>query len=59
MEQEINNLQLTFMKNKPINISVDYGVTHFATGQNFMDWVAENKYKLDDYKSDIEQKGVR
>jgi hypothetical protein len=57
MEQEINNLQLTFMKNKSINISIDYGITHFATGQNFMDWIAENKYKLDDYKSDIEQKG--
>ncbi|MFT5872635.1 MAG: hypothetical protein ACI8WT_001571 [Clostridium sp.] len=58
MEQEINNLQLTFMKNKSINISIDYGITHFETGQDFMDWVAENKYKIDDYKSDIEQKGA-
>ncbi len=58
MEHEVNNLQSTFLKNKKVNISIDYGIIHFATGQNFMDWVAENKYKMDDFKSDIEQKGV-
>lgn len=54
IEQGINNLQATFLNEKSVNISISFGVTHFSTGQDFLDWVAENKYTVHDFQSNIE-----
>jgi hypothetical protein len=33
-----------------VNISLEYGIAFFATGQDFLDWVADKKKSLEDFK---------
>ena len=38
-----------FLDQGQVNISLEYGIARFATGQDFLDWVAANKKSVQDF----------
>jgi len=50
VEATIDAIRSNFMPEGKVNINLEYGVAFFATGQDFLDWVAEKKKSLDDFK---------
>lgn len=49
LEDSMDNIRNNFMSEGRINISVEYNVAVFASGQNFLDWVAEKKMELKEF----------
>lgn len=49
LENSMDNVRSNFMSEGRVNISLEYNVTRFETGQNFLDWVAEKKKALKDF----------
>lgn len=50
LENSIDNLRSNFMSEGRINISLEYNTAIFESGQHFLDWVAENKRALKDFR---------
>lgn len=50
IEKSIDSVRNNFMPEGKVNISLEYGTAIFATGQDFLDWVAEKKKSLQDFK---------
>ncbi len=50
LENSIDAVRNSFMAEGKVNISLEYGTARFATGQNFLDWVAAKKKSLQDFK---------
>jgi len=50
LEQEMESIRENFMENGKVTISIEYAAAKFKTGQHFLDWVAENKLSLKDFK---------
>lgn len=50
LENSIDAVRNNFMAEGKVNISLEYGTARFATGQNFLDWVAAKKKSLQDFK---------
>ncbi|MEQ8155733.1 MAG: DUF499 domain-containing protein [Clostridiaceae bacterium] len=50
LEGSIDNIRSNFMSEGKVNVSLEYGVARFESGQNFLDYVAEKKKTLKDYK---------
>ena len=50
IEKSIDSVRDNFMPEDKVNISLEYGTAIFATGQDFLDWVAEKKKSLQDFK---------
>ena len=50
LENSIDAVRNNFMAEGKVNISLEYGTARFATGQNFLDWVASKKKSLQDFK---------
>ena len=56
LEASMENIRNNFMNVGSVNISLSFESICFPTGQDFLDWVAKNKFKLNDFKKDeIEQ----
>src|SRR5690625_2348583 len=53
--KQLDELRDVFFKDKNVEVSMDVGKCIFETGQNFEDWVAENKDSLETYKNSISQ----
>lgn len=53
--KQLDELRDVFFKDKNVEVSMDVGKCIFETGQNFEDWVAENKDSLEKYKNSISQ----
>jgi len=45
----MNNIRDNFMNEGKVTISLEYGIARFATGQDFLDWVAGKKKTLQDF----------
>lgn len=52
---QLDELRNVFFSNKSVEISATVEKCIFETGQNFEDWIAENKYTVDTYKNSIKQ----
>ncbi|MDK2821471.1 MAG: hypothetical protein PWP31_1436 [Clostridia bacterium] len=50
LENSIDNVRSNFMSDGRVNISLEYNITKFETGQNFLDWMTEKKKELKDFK---------
>lgn len=50
LEETIDNIRNSFMTEGKVNISLEYGMASFESGQSFLDYVAEKKKTLKDYK---------
>ncbi|PRR70126.1 DUF499 domain-containing protein [Clostridium thermopalmarium] len=50
LEASIDNIRSNFMSEGKVNVSLEYGMARFESGQNFLDYVAEKKKTLKDYK---------
>jgi len=50
LEKSLDFVRSNFMPESKVNISLEYGTAIFATGQDFLDWVAEKKKSLQDFK---------
>ncbi len=50
LEGSIDNIRGSFMSEGKVNVSLEYGIVRFESGQNFLDYVAEKKKTLKDYK---------
>jgi|CZCB01.1.fsa_nt_gi hypothetical protein len=50
LENSIDVVKNNLMTEGKVNISLDYGIAHFAIGQNFLDWLAAKKKSLHDFK---------
>lgn len=50
LENSIDAVRNDFIAEGKVNISLEYGIARFATGQGFLDWVAEKKKSLQDFK---------
>ncbi|MEH7076208.1 DUF499 domain-containing protein [Neobacillus drentensis] len=53
--EQLDSLRNAFFTGKTVEVSVDIAKSVFEKGQNFEDWVAENKYSLDTFKNSIKQ----
>jgi len=49
LEDSIDNIRSNFMSEGRVNISLEYNTAVFASGQHFLDWVAESKKELKDF----------
>ncbi len=49
LEHSIDNIRSDFLDQGQVNISLEYGIARFATGQDFLDWVAANKKSVQDF----------
>ncbi len=50
LENSIDAVRNNIMSEGKVNISLDYGTVRFASGQEFLDWVAAQKKSLQDFK---------
>jgi hypothetical protein len=50
LENSMDAVRSNIMPEGKVNISLEYGIARFATGQNFLDWVAAKKKSLQDFK---------
>ncbi len=50
LENSMDAVRSNFLSEGKVNISLEYGITRFATGQDFLDWVAAKKKSLQDFK---------
>lgn len=50
LENSMDNVRNNFMNEGKVNISLEYGIARFDTGQDFLDWVAEKKKALKDFR---------
>lgn len=50
IEKSIDDIRTTFASEGSVNVNLEYNVAKFETGQNFLDWVAEKKKVLKDFK---------
>ncbi len=50
LENSIDTVRSNFISEGKVNISLDYGIAWFASGQVFLDWVAAQKKSLKDFK---------
>lgn len=50
LESSMDNIRSNLMSEGKVNISLEYNVASFETGQDFLDWVAEKKKALKDFK---------
>lgn len=53
--EQIDTLRANFFKDKNVEVSITIQRIDFEKGSNFEDWVAENKYNLEDFKNKITQ----
>ncbi|MFZ3591516.1 DUF499 domain-containing protein [Bacillus sp. DJP31] len=53
--QQIEQLRDSFYKEKNVDLSLNIEKCKFEKGQNFEDWIAENRQSMDTYKSNISQ----
>lgn len=53
--KQLDDLRDVFFKDKNVEISMSIEKCTFEKGQNFEDWIAENKYSLESFKSSISQ----
>ncbi|MDD2401874.1 MAG: DUF499 domain-containing protein, partial [Clostridia bacterium] len=49
LENSIDNVRSNFMQEGRVNISLEYGIAKFATGQDFLNWLTEKKKELKDF----------
>ncbi|MBW9234315.1 hypothetical protein JQK62_19005, partial [Leptospira santarosai] len=52
---QIDQLRENFFKDKEVDLSLNIEKCMFEKGQNFEDWVAENKQTLETYRNNISQ----
>jgi len=50
IEKSIDDIRTTFASEANVNVNLEYNVAKFETGQNFLDWVADKKKVLKDFK---------
>lgn len=50
LEQQMESIRDNFMNMGKVTISIEYASARFKTGEHFLDWVAENKLSLKDFK---------
>lgn len=50
LENSMESVRNNFLAEGKVNISLEYGNAYFATGQNFLDWVAAKKKSLQEFK---------
>lgn len=53
--KQLDELRNVFFKDKNIEVSMSIEKCNFEKGQNFEDWVAENKQSIETYKNSISQ----
>lgn len=53
--QQIEQLRDSFYKDKTVDLSLNIEKCKFEKGQDFEDWIADNKQSIDTYKSNISQ----
>ncbi|MEC2157656.1 DUF499 domain-containing protein [Virgibacillus halodenitrificans] len=53
--KQLDELRNEFFKDKNVEISMNIEKCIFEKGQDFEDWIAENKYSLESYKNSISQ----
>lgn len=53
--KQLDELRNVFFKDKNVEVSMTIEKCSFEKGQNFEDWVAENKQSLETYKNSISQ----
>ncbi|MBT2667307.1 DUF499 domain-containing protein [Bacillus sp. ISL-4] len=53
--KQLDDLRNDFFKDKSVEVSINIEKVTFEKGQNFEDWIAENKYSLESYKNSISQ----
>lgn len=52
LENGIDNVRASFIGEEKVNINLECGVVQFDTGQKFMDWVAQKKLDLKEFKEE-------
>lgn len=52
IENTMDNIRNNFFQEGSINISLEYGLVSFPTGREFLDWTAEKKKVLKDFKQE-------
>ncbi|APC07621.1 DUF499 domain-containing protein [Neomoorella thermoacetica] len=50
LENIMDNVRNNFLNEGKVNISLEYGIARFNTGQNFLDWIAARKKTFKDFK---------
>lgn len=50
LEKSIDSLRSNLANESDVNINLEYNMAKFETGQNFLDWIAEKKKVLKDFK---------
>jgi len=50
LEKTIDVIRTNLMSESKVNVSLDYRIVWFATGQDFLDWVASKKKSLQNFK---------
>lgn len=55
LTKQLDEMRDVFFKDKSVEVSIDVARCLFERGQNFEDWIAENKYSLETYKNSITQ----
>jgi hypothetical protein len=50
LENSIDNIRSNFMSGGKVNLSLEYNIATFESGQRFFDWVAQTKRELNDFK---------
>lgn len=50
LENSMDAVRSNFLAEGRVNVSLEYGIARFATGQDFLDWVAAKKKSLQDFK---------
>lgn len=53
--KQLDELRNVFFKDKNVEVSMSIEKCSFEKGQNFEDWVAENKQSLETYKNSVSQ----
>lgn len=53
--KQLDELRNVFFKEKNVEVSMSIEKCNFENGQNFEDWVAENKQSIETYKNSISQ----
>lgn len=56
LEKTIDTIRNSFMNDGKVNITIEYTIVRFKTGQNFLDWAMEKGISLSEFKgSEITQ----
>jgi hypothetical protein len=50
LENSIDNIRSNFMSEGRVNISLEYNTVLFELGQSFLDWIAESKKSLKEFR---------